>query len=558
MNVRMHDAARQLAGLVVGALLAVPAALAQPVALVPVASSFTVQIVDLRNGQTFGGIPVSLGPIGAAVDPVAERMYVAHQGDSPTSNKVTVIDTHERRVVAHIPLPSDAWGITVHPATQRAYVAISGSNAVGIIDTATHTLTGTVAVGNTPRDIVVSADGTRVYTANQNGGSFSVVDTTTGTLVGTFAIGPSPLGLALTPDGTELLVATGPSAQLLRIATASNTLIAEVAVESGAAQVALNPAGTRIYISCPADDSVVVLDGQNYTRLARIGIGDTPYGMTVNSDGSRLYTVNVDDANIAVVDTTSNTVLDTIPLPGGAFAVGQWLVAAGLPAAPRITAAVGGNASASVQFTAGFDGGSDLTGFTARCPPAVATLSGPGSPLQFTGLSNNVVHRCEVIASSARGDSPASNTVSVIPGAFGTDTDLSITLSNGATHVIAGTPTTWNLVVQNLGPAAVVGAEVGAPLDAGTFDTVSWSCSSSDGGRCARSSGLGPLLLTTDLPAGSSVQLALTATVAPLPESPVTVLAYVETPAGITDTVPVNNEASDGPDTRGLLRDGFE
>lgn len=555
MKVRMQDAVPHLVGLTVAALLAVPLTVAaQPVALVPVASSFTLQIVDLESGNTFGGIPVSLGPIGAAVDATAERLYVAHQG----GDEVTVVDTRRRTAVAHISLPSDAWGISVHPATQRAYVAISGSNQVGIIDTATNSLIGTVGVGNTPRDIVVSTDGTRVYTADQNGGSFSVVDTSAGTLIGTFAIGPSPLGLALTPDGTELLIATGPTGELLRIATASNTLIDTVEVESGAAQVVVNPAGTRIYVSCPTDDSVVVLDAQDYTRLARIEIGDTPYGMSVQSDGSRLYVVNVDDDHIAVVDTGNHTVIDTIPLPGGAFAVGHWLVAAGLPAAPRLIAATGGDASASVAFMPGFDGGGDLTGFTARCLPASATVSGPGSPLSFTGLSNNVVHRCEVIASSALGDSPASNALSVIPGNFGTDTDLSITLDNGVSHVIGGQPSTWNLIVQNLGPAAVIGAQIGAPLDPGTFDAVHWTCSSSDGGRCASVSGLGNLLVRTDLPVGASVQVALTVTVGPLPETPITVLAFVEAPSGITDTLPVNNEASDGPDSRGLLRDSFE
>ncbi len=61
-----------------------------------------------------------------------------------------------------------------------------------------------------------------------------------------------------------------------------------------------------------------------------------------------------------------------------------------------------------------------------------------------------------------------------------------------------------------------------------------------------------------DLRAGSSVSFALTATVAAFPETPVSNIASVAVPAPITDPVLNNNVASDGPDVRGVFRDGME
>lgn len=92
---------------------------------------------------------------------------------------------------------------------------------------------------------------------------------------------------------------------------------------------------------------------------------------------------------------------------------GGLTVTATTPGAPMIGAATGGNASASISFTAPTnDGGSAITGYTATC--GAQSTSGATSPITVTGLTNGTPVTCTVLATNAVGNSApsaASNTV---------------------------------------------------------------------------------------------------------------------------------------------------
>lgn len=94
------------------------------------------------------------------------------------------------------------------------------------------------------------------------------------------------------------------------------------------------------------------------------------------------------------------------------------IAAATVPGAPNIGTATPGNAQALITFTApASDGGSLITGYTATCNPGALTATVAASPVNVTGLANNVLHTCSVKANNAIGSSVASVTVAVTPSA---------------------------------------------------------------------------------------------------------------------------------------------
>jgi uncharacterized repeat protein (TIGR02543 family) len=99
-----------------------------------------------------------------------------------------------------------------------------------------------------------------------------------------------------------------------------------------------------------------------------------------------------------------------------------------VPVAPSIVSAQPGNGSASIAFTAGDDGGSPISTFTASCTPVAggATLTGTGSssPILVSGLGNGINYTCSVTSTSTIGTSVASGTVAVTP--LSNNADLSI------------------------------------------------------------------------------------------------------------------------------------
>ena len=88
---------------------------------------------------------------------------------------------------------------------------------------------------------------------------------------------------------------------------------------------------------------------------------------------------------------------------------GNWPKGLTVPDAPTIGTATGGDAQASVAFTAPADtGGTAITGYTVTSSPGSLTGTGASSPIVVTGLTNGTAYTFTVTATNAQGTGPAS------------------------------------------------------------------------------------------------------------------------------------------------------
>lgn len=236
------------------------------------------------------------------------------------------------------------------------------------------------------------------------------------------------------------------------------------------------------------------------------------------------------------------------------------------PDAPLVRNVEALQRAARVEFDApGFDGGSPVLGYTAQCrrdddEGGSADAGASASSILVQELDDNIVYRCAVHARNAQGSGPASAWLGVIPGSGGNSADLYLIKDNHSGFVNGAEPVEYLIEVGNAGPAGVVGARVEDPIGSATdFAAASWTCTPLAGAVCPQPpAGSGGLDVRVDLPVGAAVRFLFSALPWPDVETPVSNTAAVLPPAGMVDPQPGNNVDSDGPDLRGVFRDGFE
>jgi YVTN family beta-propeller protein len=180
-------------------------------------------------------------------------------------------------------LPS---GMALSPDGSTLYVALNGSNTLGVIDTATNTLTSQIPVGNAPRQVVLV--GNEAYVSNE-GGRPPVDGDYTNLSYGTKVVADPTTGGATT--GTVSVVDLAAGAQTSTIAV-------------GLEPTALYLHGSTLFVANSNSDSVSLIDTRrkrvtqtfNVAPLPGSTVGSNPNAITVIDDHHLLVSIGRDNA----------------------------------------------------------------------------------------------------------------------------------------------------------------------------------------------------------------------------------------------------------------------
>ena len=192
---------------------------------------------------------------------------------------------------------------TAH-AQVRAYVTNTDCDTVAVIDTVTNTVVATIPVGDGPFGVAITPDGTRAYVANF-GGTVSVIDTV--------LVGLPALAVAITPDGSRLYVANDETITV--IDTATGMVVSTIPPRGGFSPfgVIFTPDGTRAYVE-DQSEFLNIIDTASTTLVAHILQSIFHDALTITPDGTRLYVSTPISTIVSVLDTSTNAVINTIPL----------------------------------------------------------------------------------------------------------------------------------------------------------------------------------------------------------------------------------------------------
>jgi YVTN family beta-propeller protein len=262
----------------------------------------TNTLASNNSSLSNSGIDVNTFPVGIAVNPSTNKVYVVNE----YSNTVSVIDTRTDKVRSTISLGNFPYGIDINPLNNRIYVTNRGSNSVSVLDGSVDTKLHDITVGKSPVGIAVNPTANWIYVTNLDDGTMSVIDGITNEVINTIPVGKTPYGIAVNPLSNKIYVTDIITNTVIVINGETNEISTKIPVGKKPTGLAIDipKENNKLYVANHDSDSVSVIDTVTNEVVNNItSVGDSPVGMAINPISNKLYVSNIASNTVAVIDT---------------------------------------------------------------------------------------------------------------------------------------------------------------------------------------------------------------------------------------------------------------
>ncbi len=337
----------------------------------------TVSVINTVNNMIVAHLTGFSLPYGVAISPDNSKVYIANIG---AGGFISVLNTANNTLISKIPVEQQVTAIAISPDGSRLY-ASENIGAIAVINTTTNAVRTTITADN-PLGLAVSPDGTRLYETNPNSGNVTIVNTANYAVLSVIPVGAYPTSITFSFDGSRAYVAVKNSNYIAVINTASNTVIANIPAGSAPFGEALNSAGTLLYVTNSGSGTVSVINTTTNSIVKNINVGTQPQGISITEDNSQLYVTNSQSNNVSVINTSTNTVTSTLPVGAYPLSFGNFITGLINCNSPAVTFTITVNVTSPPTITV-----TPATGTISAC---VGTASAEPYVQQFTVSGNNL------------------------------------------------------------------------------------------------------------------------------------------------------------------------
>ncbi len=220
------------------------------------------------------------------------------------SNTVTVFDKVTGKVAAVIPTGTSPAGMALDQPLRRAYVAISGDDAVETIDLlGTEVINrGPLTVGDRPEELALTPDRNTLLTANSGSSTVSVLDAASLVEKKRVRVGNGPQSILIDRLGRRAYVFNTLSNSVSVLDLAALEVLATISTEAGPVRGEFNRAGDRLYVLHRYSPYLNVYDAANLSIVRRVYVGTGGSALKVDSRTDLIYLARRGTGEVAIYD----------------------------------------------------------------------------------------------------------------------------------------------------------------------------------------------------------------------------------------------------------------
>lgn len=279
--------------------------------------SDSITVFDKRSGNVSGVISTGKGPGGIALDQMQRRAYVALSGE----DAIQVIDVLRGDAINRINLsPGDApKELSLAHDGRLLLTANFGSKTVSIIDPLSLIETGRVNVGDGPNSVLIDNAGKRAYVFNSLSNTISVIDIPKRSIAVTLSTETGPLRGQFNRKGDRLYVFYEWSPYLTVIDTSTLSVLKRVFVGPGFSTMKVDASTDMMYVGKKHGFHVEVYDPFTLIPGDYIRAGSGVSCLAIDGEGNNLHILLTEKKSLLIINLVSKRVVSEIDVGDNPF-----------------------------------------------------------------------------------------------------------------------------------------------------------------------------------------------------------------------------------------------
>ncbi len=226
--------------------------------------------------------------------------YIANRND----DAVMVFDKKSGRVAAIIATGRGPWAIALDQRAGRAYISLSGEDAVEVLDVTTGSIINRIHLnaGDGPRELTLTPDGKFLLVVNAVSRTLSITDTRSLFELNRIPLGEGPRSVLVDRGGKRAYVFNELSNTITVIDIANRATVVTLSTDTGPMMGQFNRKGDRLYVIFAGSPYLSIINPFTLAIDRKVFAGPGLSFIKVDSVTDMLYACRKQDAVVEVYD----------------------------------------------------------------------------------------------------------------------------------------------------------------------------------------------------------------------------------------------------------------